>query len=115
MIAGVAVPSIALINQSQQDAIYALNQRSAASSVVLEDPTLSSTPVSATAAPSSSIDAKPAAIATLTIPRFGADWVRVVYEGTGVSRVLTPLGVGHYTGTASPGEQGNLSLVEEPT
>jgi len=47
--------------------------------------------------------------AVLHIPRLGADWQRVVVEGT--AQVQLAQGPGHYIGTAMPGEQGNVSLA----
>ena len=51
------------------------------------------------------------AIAKLFVPRFGKNWSRVVYEGVSVSRVLTPLGIGHYPKTALPGQEGNFAMA----
>lgn len=50
-------------------------------------------------------------IAVMTAPRLGAKWVKTVYEGTSVSKVLTPLGLGHYTMTQMPGEFGNFAVA----
>ncbi|SDY23782.1 sortase A [Modestobacter sp. DSM 44400] len=47
--------------------------------------------------------------AVLHIPRLGADWSRVVVEGTGGEQLAQ--GPGHYAGTAMPGEQGNVALA----
>jgi sortase (surface protein transpeptidase) len=49
------------------------------------------------------------AFAVLHIPRFGADYERVVLEGTTETELAQ--GPGHYVGTAMPGEQGNLALA----
>lgn len=49
------------------------------------------------------------ALALLRIPRFGADWVRPVYEGTTAD--VLDAGVGHYVTSAAPGEVGNLALA----
>jgi sortase A len=49
------------------------------------------------------------AIAVLYLPRFGADYRRVVLEGTGEEQLSQ--GPGHYPGTAMPGEQGNVALA----
>lgn len=53
------------------------------------------------------------AFAVVRIPRFGDDWARPVIEGTG--RDVLALGVGHYTGTAGPGEVGNFALAGHRT
>ncbi|MCR2783046.1 MULTISPECIES: class E sortase [unclassified Microbacterium] len=49
--------------------------------------------------------------ATLHIPRFGDGWVFPVAEGTSKSRVLDPIGIGHYPNTAMPGAVGNVALA----
>jgi sortase A len=45
----------------------------------------------------------------LRIPRLGSGWVMPVIEGTSDSALAS--GVGHYTGTAGPGERGNFALA----
>src|SRR3954465_8530219 len=47
------------------------------------------------------------AFAVLHIPRLGADYSRVVLEGTNEDQLKQ--GPGHYVGTAMPGERGNVS------
>jgi len=49
--------------------------------------------------------------ATLRVPRWDPDAVLPVSQGTSRSRVLDRLGVGHYAGTAMPGEVGNVALA----
>ncbi len=49
--------------------------------------------------------------AKIRIPRFGDDYVRNIAEGTSVSKVLNTVGIGHYVGTAMPGEVGNFALA----
>ena len=44
-------------------------------------------------------------------PRLGDDWVRLIGEGTKWHPVLNDIGVGHYTGTARPGEVGNFATA----
>jgi sortase A len=55
--------------------------------------------------------------ATLYVPRFGADYVRIIGEGVGLSAVLNKasLGVGHYPQTQLPGEVGNFALAAHRT
>ncbi|GAA4404724.1 class E sortase [Fodinibacter luteus] len=53
------------------------------------------------------------AFAVVRIPRFGADYARPVLEGTG--RDVLALGVGHYVGTAGPGQVGNFALAGHRT
>ena len=49
--------------------------------------------------------------AKIRIPRFGENYVRNIAEGTSVSKVLNTVGIGHYLGTAMPGEVGNFALA----
>ena len=53
------------------------------------------------------------AFAVVRVPRFGDDFVRPVLEGTG--RPVLALGVGHYVGTAGPGQVGNFALAGHRT
>jgi sortase A len=53
------------------------------------------------------------AFALLRIPRFGADWRRPVVEGTSAGDLRR--GVGHYPGTALPGQVGNLAVAGHRT
>ena len=99
--------------QTAQDYLAAQEQQRAADSLALEDPTFS---VAQSAGPtpkatSSDSPATPAVVARLTVPRFGDSWSRLVYEGTSINRVLTPLGVGHYSQSGKPGEIGNFALA----
>ena len=48
-------------------------------------------------------------LAVLHIPRLGADYERVVVEGTAEEQLRQ--GPGHYADTALPGEQGNLAIA----
>jgi sortase A len=48
-------------------------------------------------------------VAVLHIPRLGADFRRVVVEGTEQDQLAQ--GPGHYVGSAMPGQQGNLALA----
>ena len=50
-------------------------------------------------------------IATITAPRLGAKWSHKVYEGTSVTKILNPLGLGHYSMTQLPGEAGNFAVA----
>jgi len=54
-----------------------------------------------------------AAFAIVRVPRFGADYARPVYEGT--ARGILQRGIGHYAGTAGPGELGNFALAGHRT
>lgn len=49
------------------------------------------------------------AFATIRIPRFGADYVRPVIEGTAKAQI--DAGVGHSPGTAMPGRVGNFATA----
>lgn len=44
-------------------------------------------------------------------PRFGKDYVRQIAEGTSLNKVLNTVGIGHYVGTAMPGEIGNFAIA----
>ena len=48
--------------------------------------------------------------AVVYVPRFGADYAVPVSSGVGTT-VLDTLGLGHYPGTAMPGDVGNFSLA----
>lgn len=56
-----------------------------------------------------------ATIATMHIPRFGADYVRNVSEGVELEPVLNRLGIGHYPDTGLPGEVGNFAVAGHRT
>jgi sortase A len=49
--------------------------------------------------------------ARLVAPRLETDYVRLVGEGTKWHPVLNEIGIGHYTGTALPGEVGNFATA----
>lgn len=49
--------------------------------------------------------------ARVFIPAFGSDYVRPIAQGTATKEVLNKVGVGHYTGTALPGEIGNFAVA----
>ena len=53
------------------------------------------------------------AFAVVRIPRFGADYARPVYRGT--DRLTLQRGIGHYPGTAEPGEVGNFAIAGHRT
>jgi sortase A len=53
------------------------------------------------------------AFALVLVPRFGAEWVRPVFEGTGLS--VLAKGVGHYVGSAEPGQVGNFAVAGHRT
>ncbi|MFJ9636944.1 class E sortase [Streptomyces sp. NPDC101178] len=64
-------------------------------------------PGTAASAPAPYRDGKP--FATLHIPRFGADWEWPVLENTEAETLQK--GLGHYSGTARPGERGNFAVA----
>lgn len=49
--------------------------------------------------------------AVLKIPRFGSDWQRFVGEGTRWETSLNTVGVGRYSQTSWPGEEGNFAVA----
>ncbi|WP_336921502.1 class E sortase [Aquipuribacter sp. SD81] len=53
------------------------------------------------------------AVALLRVPAFGEDYVRPVVAGTGELELQQ--GVGHYDGTADPGEVGNFAVAGHRT
>lgn len=53
------------------------------------------------------------AFAIVRIPRFGADYARPVIEGS--DRGVLKKGVGHYPGTAMPGQVGNFAVAGHRT
>lgn len=52
-----------------------------------------------------------ATFATLSVPRWGQDYVQPISEGVTRRDVLDVLGIGHYPGTAMPGEVGNFAVA----
>ncbi|NMR20445.1 class E sortase [Cellulomonas fimi] len=48
--------------------------------------------------------------ATMLVPRWGPDYERPVSQGVDRATVLDPLGIGHYPGTAMPGDVGNFAV-----
>lgn len=60
--------------------------------------------------------ANAAMVATIRVPRLGADWVRVIRQGVGED-VLDSVtaGVGHYPATAMPGGVGNFAIAGHDT
>lgn len=53
------------------------------------------------------------AFAIIRIPRFGSDYARPVLEGT--DHDILQQGMGHYVGTAGPGQVGNFALAGHRT
>lgn len=49
-------------------------------------------------------------IGIIYVPRFGADYTRPIVQGT-TPAVLDALGLGHYAGTAMPGDIGNFAVA----
>jgi Sortase (surface protein transpeptidase) len=56
-------------------------------------------------------------LAVIYVPRFGIDWKRVIRQTVDVQSVLNSYdaGVGHYPGTAMPGEVGNFAIAAHDT
>ncbi|MEV7113964.1 class E sortase [Streptomyces anulatus] len=74
---------------------------------VAQAPPPGSAEASPPAAPAPYRDGKP--FATMRIPRFGADWEWPVLENTAVGTLKK--GLGHYSGTARPGDTGNFAVA----
>lgn len=53
--------------------------------------------------------ARSEATALIRIPRFGAGWEKPVVDGVGSDDLAR--GVGHYPGTAKPGQKGNFAIA----
>jgi sortase A len=53
--------------------------------------------------------------ATLSVPRWGPDYVEPISEGVTRRDVLDVLGIGRYPGTAMPGEIGNFAVAAHRT
>lgn len=53
--------------------------------------------------------------AVLYVPRWGEDYQRPMSEGVSRREVLDVLGIGHYPGTAMPGEVGNFAVAGHRT
>jgi sortase A len=53
------------------------------------------------------------AFAIVRVPRFGADYARPLVEGTSAKQLAE--GLGHYSGTAGPGEVGNFAIAGHRT
>ena len=53
------------------------------------------------------------AFAIVRVPRFGADYARPLVEGTSAKELAE--GLGHYSGTAGPGEVGNFAIAGHRT
>lgn len=53
------------------------------------------------------------ALALIRVPAFGADYARPVLAGTGTD--VLKQGIGHYAGTAMPGEVGNFAVAGHRT
>ncbi len=63
------------------------------------------------AAPPMAEPADRTTFATLRVPRWGADYLRTISQGTAKRAVLDTLGIGHYEGTAMPGGIGNFAVA----
>lgn len=81
----------------------------AASAPVTSTPAAVPTSAAPSAAPSAAATVPGGAIALLRVPRFGASYEVPVVAGTDLDDLAR--GVGHYTGTAGPGEVGNFALA----
>lgn len=53
--------------------------------------------------------------AVMRIPRFGDDYAVPMAGGVSRARTLDTIGIGHYPGTAMPGETGNFALAAHRT
>lgn len=53
--------------------------------------------------------------ATLHVPRWGAGYIKPISQGVSRREVLDKLGIGHYPGTAMPGQVGNFAMAGHRT
>src|SRR6187551_41025 len=53
--------------------------------------------------------------ATLYVPRWGTDYIKPIAEGVTRRDVLDKIGIGHYPGTAFPGDVGNFAVAGHRT
>lgn len=53
------------------------------------------------------------AFGLMHVPRFGADWIRPIFEGTDLGTLAE--GLGHYPTTAAPGAVGNFAVAGHRT
>jgi len=53
--------------------------------------------------------------ATLIVPRWGQDYTAAIAEGVTLDDVLNTIGLGHYPGTAMPGDVGNFAVAGHRT
>ncbi len=65
--------------------------------------------------PAETAPAHATTFATLQVPRWAGEPARPISEGTDKRTVLDVLGVGHYEGTAMPGEMGNFAIAGHRT
>jgi len=96
--------------RAQAAEVDQLRSRWAASAPAAPGPV--ATPGAAPSTPGVSVDVTPPqgdAFAIAYVPRFGPDYAVPVVEGTGTSNLQE--GIGHYRGTAMPGQVGNLALA----
>jgi sortase A len=105
VIGGIAIAGFAVFNLTIGEELARQQQQAAAEAVPLE--------VGDGAA--GSLDGAQLEVgevfAKLYVPRFGDDYVRNIAEGTSLSNVLNTVGIGHYSGTAMPGQVGNFALA----
>lgn len=67
------------------------------------------------AAPVPEVQPHATTFATLSVPRWGPDYVQPISEGVTRRDVLDVLGIGRYPGTAMPGEIGNFAIAAHRT
>ncbi|WP_149203398.1 class E sortase [Actinotalea subterranea] len=53
--------------------------------------------------------------ASLQVPRWGPDYLQMISQGTTRREILDVLGLGHYEGTAMPGQVGNFAVAGHRT
>lgn len=115
-------PAVVGANQAssaaKQSRLFSEQLKNKAPTALTPSPVTTPSP---TAAPNIPVMAEPtqiaAPLAVIYVPRFGADWKRIIRESTDTIRVLnsSTAGVGHYIGTAMPGGLGNFAIAAHDT
>jgi sortase A len=119
---GAAVVAPAVWNLSAGSAVAAASQQHAAAALSStwarsSNDSTGALPSREDAVPVSPTPSAGGTVAVITVPRFGADWRRVVRQGVDVQSILNSFtaGVGHYPGAVMPGGIGNVALAAHDT
>lgn len=109
-----------LIGNQMKDEAQTLSQQWAGAEPVAPAPGGTSTPDAEAAPPVAPATADPPALpepaaaeefGVVWIPRFGPDYSFRLAGGVDTAVTLDPIGIGHYPGTAMPGQTGNFAVA----